>query len=235
MSPCQQPPERAKGTNVATHTARNRRLPPEERRAQIVEAVLKVVATHGVPGATVSKIAAASGVSEGALYVHFASREEMLKAARDAIFEEMARLIDSSAGRTAPERLSHIAQHHSRLMKTQLGGFTAPWIEFIAAGPQGGLRDAVAETQSKAFEKMLKIVREGQADGTIRPDLDARRLTWQFYTILWTENVSSLMGLVEYIDEGHSAYSLELLLREAGADDAAFLSATPAWQGPAVG
>lgn len=223
---------------MATHTARNRRLPPEERRAQIVEAVLKVVATHGVPGATVSKIAASAGVSEGALYVHFASREEMLTAALDAIFEEMSELIDSSAGRTAVERLSHIAQHHSRLMKTQLGGFTAPWIEFIAAGPQVGLRDAVAETQSKAFEKMLQIVRDGQAEGTIRPDLDARRLTWQFYTILWTENVSSLMGLAEYIDDGHSAYSLELLLREARVDGAASRSAsraaTPARQGPAV-
>ena len=200
---------------MSSNKARGRRLPPEERRAQIAEAVLEVVAKYGVPGATVSRIAAAACLSEGALYVHFASRDEMLMAALDAIYLQMSNLIDSSAGKSATERLALIAQNHSELMKTKLGAFTSPWIEFIAAGPQVGLREAVAETQTKAFSKVLEIVKEGQAEGAIRADVDARRLTWQWYTIMWAENVSSLMGLSEYIDEGHSAYSLDLLLREA--------------------
>lgn len=219
---------------MARRDVRNRRLPPEERRAQIVEAVLQVVASQGVPGATVSRIAAAAGLSEGALYVHFSSRDEMLIAALDSIFQDMSELIDSSAGRNAVERLTHIAENHSQLMKTQLGGFATPWIEFIAAGPQVGLRDAVAQTQSKAFEKMLRIVRQGQAEGTIRRDLDPRRLTWQFYTILWAENVSSLMGLVEYIDHGHSAYSLDLLLREAVAEGEPVADPSPPTDGEAA-
>jgi len=204
--------------DVAPKPARPRRLPPGERRAQIVEAVLDVVAKHGVPGATVSKIAAEAGVSEGALYVHFGSRDDMLRAALDRIFGEMAELIGSSVGSSAVERLTHIAEHHSRMMQTEPDRFANPWIEFIAAGPQVGIREAVAETQSKAFALMLEIVKEGQAEGTIRGDLDARRLTWQYYTILWAENVSSLMGLSEYIDDGHSAYSLDLLLHDAAVE-----------------
>jgi AcrR family transcriptional regulator len=196
---------------------RIRRLPPDERRAQIVRAVLDVVAKHGVPSATVSKIAAAAGLSEGALYVHFSSRDDMLRAALDQIFTQMSELMESSAGRPAVERLTHIARRHSEMMKTEPNSFVNPWIEFVAAGPQVGIRDAVAETQTKAFGMMLQIIKDGQTEGTIRKDLDARRLTWQYYTILWAENVSSLMGLNEYIDDGHSAYSLELLLREATA------------------
>ena len=192
-----------------------RRLRPEIRRAQIVEAVLEVVAEHGVPGATVARIAAAANVSEGTLYVYFENRDQMLMAALDAIFAGMAELIDSSAGQTAADRLAVIAQNHSELMKTEWGGFAIPWVEFIAAGPQVGLRDAVARTQTRAFEKVLRIVEEGQAEGTIRSDLDARRITWQWYTIMWAENVSSLMGLTEFIDAGHSGYSLDLLLRDA--------------------
>ena len=65
---------------------RRRRLPPDERRRQIVRAVNQVVAEHGVGAATVARIAATAGVSEGALYVYFASREEMLKAALDDLF-----------------------------------------------------------------------------------------------------------------------------------------------------
>ena len=113
----------------------HRRLPPEERRAQIIEAVLKVVAEHGVPGATVARIAAAADVSEGTLYVYFGSRDEILMAALDSIFMDMAHLIDSSAGVNAAERLTVIAQRHSQLMKTERGGFALPWIEFSAAGP----------------------------------------------------------------------------------------------------
>ena len=200
---------------VSSGTTRPRRLPPDERRAQIVAAVLEVVSKCGVPGATVSRIAAAAGVSEGALYVHFGSRDDMLEAALDSIFGEMATLIESSAGKTAVERLVHIAQNHSRMMKTELDRFANPWMEFVAAGPQVGIREAVAKTQSRAFAMMHEVVMQGQREGSIRKDLDARRITWQFYTILWAENVSSLMGLSEYIDDGHSAYSLDLLLREA--------------------
>jgi TetR/AcrR family fatty acid metabolism transcriptional regulator len=173
-----------------------------------------VVTEFGVPEATVARIAETAGVSQGTLYVYFDSREQILMAALDAIFEQMSDLIESSAGLGALDRIITIARRHSELMKTERGGFAVPWVEFIAAGPQVGLRDAVAQTQTRAFEKMLKIVRQGQEDGTIRSDLDPRRLTWQWYTIMWAENVSTLMGLSEYIDAGHSAYSLDLLVRD---------------------
>jgi hypothetical protein len=108
-----------------------------------------------------------------------------------------------------------IARRHSEKMKNEQDAFTSPWIEFIAAGNHTGLREAIAQTQSRAFGKMLKIIERGQAEGTIRRDLDASRLTWQWYTVMWAENLSSLMGLNEYIDDGHSAYSLDLMLKDA--------------------
>ena len=194
---------------------RRRRLPPDERRKQIVQAVNRVVAEHGVEAATVARIAATAGVSEGALYVYFPSREDMLKAALDDLFAQMADLIDSAPRQSAPDTLRAIAGRHSDVMKTGREIFTAPWIEFIAGGNHAGLREAIAGTQSRAFAKILAIIQEGQAVGTIRPDLDAQRIAWQFYTVLWAENLSSLMGLTEYIDNGHSGYSLDLMLRDA--------------------
>jgi AcrR family transcriptional regulator len=177
--------------------------------------VLEVVSEHGISGTTVARIAAAANVSEGTLYVHFQNREEMLTAALDRIFARMADLIDSSTETDAAARLRDIARRHAELMRTESQRFTSPWIEFIAAGPQIGLREAIAQTQTKAFAKMLKIVEQGQAEGTIRDDIAARRITWQWYTAIWAENLSSLMGLNEYIDEGHSAYSIDLMLRDA--------------------
>jgi AcrR family transcriptional regulator len=147
--------------------------------------------------------------------VYFASREEMLMAALDSLFEQMAALIDSAPRTNAADELRDIARRHSEMMKTEQDVFTSPWVEFIAAGNHTGLREAIAQTQTRAFEKMLAIIERGQAEGTIRRDLDARRLTWQFYTVMWAENLSSLMGLNEYIDDGHSAFSLDLMLKAA--------------------
>ncbi|MCE5253226.1 MAG: TetR/AcrR family transcriptional regulator [Actinomycetia bacterium] len=200
---------------MSARVSRRRRLPPEERSRQIIEAVTQVVAEHGVSGATVARIAAAAKVSEGTLYVYYPSRKEMLRAALDGIFTRMAALIDAAPQMSADEMLRDIARRHSEVMKTERDRFTSPWIEFVVAGPQVGLREAVTETQAKAFAKMLKIIEQGQAEGVIRDDIDAKRLTWQFYTILWAENLSTLMGLTEYIDEGHSNYSLELMLKDA--------------------
>jgi AcrR family transcriptional regulator len=197
------------------HAPRRRRLPAAERRRQIVDAVLDVVAEHGISGTTVARIAETAKVSEGTLYVYYSSREEMLTAALDRIFARMADIIDSSTAPDAIGRLRDIARRHSEVMKTEREQFTSPWIEFIAAGAQVGLREAIAATQTRAFAKMLQIVEQGQADGTIRRDIDARRFTWQWYTAIWAENLSSLMGLNEYIDDGHSAYSVDLMLRDA--------------------
>ncbi|MGB9879127.1 MAG: TetR/AcrR family transcriptional regulator, partial [Anaerolineae bacterium] len=54
------------------------------RKKELVEATVSVIAKHGVPGATVSRIAAAAGVSRGALYHYFQNREELLEAALEA-------------------------------------------------------------------------------------------------------------------------------------------------------
>jgi TetR/AcrR family fatty acid metabolism transcriptional regulator len=197
--------------------ARVRRLPPEQRREQIVAAVLDVVAEYGVPEATIARIAKAADVSEGTLYVYFSSRKEMLLAALQSILGEMYELIDGSAGSDALARLRSIEANHSKQMSAERGLLAYPWFEFIAAGPQVGIRDAVADTHRHAYAHLKKIIEDGRAKGAIRPDVDPDRLAWGFYTVLWAENIACMMGMREYLDEGHSAHILNLILSDAAA------------------
>jgi hypothetical protein len=101
------------------------------------------------------------------------------------------------------------------MLRGERGGFTYPWVEFIAAGPQVGLREAVARTQQAAFKVLSEIVEEGKAQGTIREDIDTDRVAWAWYTFAWAENISCLIGLNEYVEGGHSAYILDLILKDA--------------------
>ena len=60
------------------------------RKNDIIAAVIREVARHGVNGSTIRSIAAAAGVTEGAIYRHFASKEELCNEAYSQIVTEMA-------------------------------------------------------------------------------------------------------------------------------------------------
>ena len=60
------------------------------RRHEIIKAAIREVARHGVSGSTIRRIAAEAGVTEGAIYRHFASKEELCQEAYSQIVAEMA-------------------------------------------------------------------------------------------------------------------------------------------------
>jgi AcrR family transcriptional regulator len=200
---------------------RPRTLPPEERRRQIVDAVLRVVSEHGVPNTTVSRVAQAAGIAEGTLYLHFHNRTEMLMAALDSIFTDMRGLVDLP-GETDPlERLREGGRRHTEIMATERGGFATPWVEFIAAPAEMGLRHAVAETQRAAFRILRDIAELGKAQGTIRIDADPDQVAWEWLMFAWAENIACLMGLTEFFDQRRSQPLFELILSKAAANNEA--------------
>ena len=69
---------------METPRARTRRRPPEERRAQILEAALHCFASKGFHAATMDDVVRASGLSKGSLYWHFKSKEDVFLALFDA-------------------------------------------------------------------------------------------------------------------------------------------------------
>jgi AcrR family transcriptional regulator len=61
-------------------------LPPDERRAAIVRAVLPLMVDHGV-GITTRELARAAGVSEGTLFNVFTDKDELIGAVVDAVLD----------------------------------------------------------------------------------------------------------------------------------------------------
>jgi AcrR family transcriptional regulator len=199
---------------------------------------MALVARHGIQGATTSRIAAAVGVSEAALYRHFSSRSEILLATLDLVYERIYRVIEAGAARgdtaqadtaqadgggtdsggsnaaqpDALERLRRIARSHSRIITSETEGFVYPLFEFVAAPPEIGLRDALAERQQKAIEAIAAIVDEGKQQGIIKPDVDSMQVAWELVGLYWTQDVSYLMGLTEHLDAGRGERMLNRIL-----------------------
>jgi AcrR family transcriptional regulator len=104
------------------------------RRPQIVAATEKLIRTRGLANATTKAIAAAAGCSEGALYVHFKSRSQLLLAVLEESLPDMLvplRALNDAIGKATPkENLYHallaIFAFHQRVTPTVCALFAEP-------------------------------------------------------------------------------------------------------------
>jgi AcrR family transcriptional regulator len=197
------------------------RLPTDERKSQIVEVALQLVAKYGVQGTTLHRIAAEVGVTHPALYSHFANRREILLTALDVLFDRILEVHRVSTHENALERLRAISIRHTELVASAPAGFVFPLFEFLAASPEEGLRDELAVRQRELTRDLADIVGEGQKQGTIRPDIDPEQTAWLITSRHWTEDVALLMGVTEDWDRTRSTQLLDLIIESIEMPDGA--------------
>jgi AcrR family transcriptional regulator len=184
-----------------------------ERKQQIVEVTMDLVAKNGVQAATTSRIAAAAGISEATLYRHFASRRDMLLAAMDLVYERVFKVIHSAENGDAFERLRGIGRYHSGIIGDDREGFVYPLFEFIAAAPEAGLREPLGERQRMAIESLAAIIDDGKSQRLVCPEVDSAQVAWELVAVYWAQDVSYLMGMNEYADGARGQQMLERILR----------------------
>ncbi len=65
---------------------RARRMAPDERRSQILDAAVKLIVANGHSSCTLEQVASAAGISKPLIYKYFARREDLLRAILDREF-----------------------------------------------------------------------------------------------------------------------------------------------------
>src|SRR5271165_3081556 len=68
----------------------------QQTRARLIEAAMSVMAEKGADGATIADITEAADVGFGSFYNHFASKEDILEAATNALFDVIGAKIDQA-------------------------------------------------------------------------------------------------------------------------------------------
>jgi AcrR family transcriptional regulator len=192
----------------------------EERRSEIAEAALKIVGEYGVAGATMAHIAEEVGISGPALYKHFTGRTEILEAAMDLLLVRVVSWLDSSKNPDALERLRELGAQHASTVAADYEGVVAPLFEFAAAGPRSHLSGQLAQRQRAALRRFVAIIEEGQAQGSIRPDIDVQVTAWSLMGLTWIENLAALEGMDEFVGDGVSGRILDKILTEIAAGGA---------------
>ena len=151
---------------------------PDKRRI-ILDAAVRVFARKGYHTCRVGDIAEEAGIAHGLLYHYFDSKEEVL----ETVFREnWSQLLEAfariEASQEPPlEQLGAIAKVLLRAWRDQ-PDLVRVMVREVARSPQ--LQGQVDEIRA-GFLVIQRVIERGQADGSFRPDLDARLASWIFY------------------------------------------------------
>jgi len=151
------------------------RQPTEERRRQIADAALKVIAERGLGRFTTQAIAAEIGVTDATLFRHFASKEDIVLAALDRVEE---RLFEGFPPEDADPlvRLERFFRFRASLVGANPVIARLAFSEELphAAGPQGAQQ--VESWKQRSLDFIVSCVDEAAAQGRIPRGLPVREV-----------------------------------------------------------
>jgi TetR/AcrR family fatty acid metabolism transcriptional regulator len=147
----------------------------------ILEAAIEVFAEKGFHHARISDIARRAGVADGTIYLYFRNKDDVLL----TIFEEkmgvlIAGLNDVLAPLTDPlDKVRAFARYHFRQVHDHRALTEVLQIELRLSNKF--LKEYRPEKLWEYLGIFAGIVRDGQQQGVIRPELDPFVLMWGFF------------------------------------------------------
>ncbi len=156
----------------ATEVPTRRRLPPEERRAQLLETALEVFARRGFGRAGHAEIAEAAGVAVSTVFLYFKTREALV----DAVLSEVGRFyIDLALTIHHQEKpCREILMDHRRAFHDSLE--THAHHARLALDWSTAVREELWPRYIKFIDRLvanhMRTIRRGQADAEVAADVD---------------------------------------------------------------
>jgi AcrR family transcriptional regulator len=168
--------------------ARRTRLTAEKRRESILTAATEVFTAAGYQAGKVSDVAARVGVTEPVIFQNFGSKAALYAAVLDRVASQIRAELHAVAGQhdSALDLLAHVlsppfANRHPHGLGAQPGVLFADAATLAADPALGEPARQVARTLAGHLTDLL---RQGQADGTIRADADPEAAAWLLLSVL---------------------------------------------------
>lgn len=165
---------------MVTHTKPEESARPMQERAlrsrtRLLDAAAAAFAANGYEGTSINDVTRASGLTKGAFYFHFGSKEELALATFRYKQEQLVALVVAQAGEQ-PDALQELAtalRVRVRALREDpsFGCVLRLGAELGATADAGS---AFASFHELTIGYFSDIVRRGQSEGVIRADIDAR-------------------------------------------------------------
>ncbi|HEV2171701.1 MAG TPA: helix-turn-helix domain-containing protein [Candidatus Binatus sp.] len=176
--------------NASARPRVNRAATPARARGTLdqvlIDAAMELFASYGYRGTSLSRIARAAGVTKGALYWHFADKEEFFLAVVERVLNDWNRSVG------VPKSSNDVEYRAEFLEMFEKNGELNekfPWVtrllliitlESHKIGPR--VLRAMRKAQGRQREFLRRVVERGKAIGVFDPSLDADWAAIQIWT-----------------------------------------------------
>ena len=166
-----------------------RHLPAEERRAITVETVVELAAEQNPSEITTAAIATRMGLTQGALFRHFPSKDAIWRAVMDWVAERLMARVDRAASSAASPRgaleaifMAHVAfiAEHPGVPRMMFGELQRPG--------DSATRRMVQALLERYRDRLRALIEQGRAIGELDPEVDPDQAALLF--------VGTIQGLV---------------------------------------
>ena len=159
----------------------------EETRARIIESAVKLFSNRGYNAASVDDICTEAGISKGAFYHHFESKQALFLGLLDGWLETIDNAIEASKDKTAPETFMQMTEAFPYLFETAGEGLPM-FLEFwLQASRDKRVWEASIAPYRRYHKYFTSLIKKGVEEGSfveVSPELASRMI------------VSTAMGLL---------------------------------------
>ncbi|WP_207478399.1 TetR/AcrR family transcriptional regulator [Arenibaculum pallidiluteum] len=155
---------------------RPRGRPREFDREALLDQAILLFRDRGYQATSIADLAAATGVSAGSLYKAFADKPALFAAAYERYVERRidrltTELSTAQNGRERIERALHSYLEDASSSEGRLGCMVVGSLVQLSTLDERLVPQVVASS-AKLVELLRRLIAEGQADGSVAPDLD---------------------------------------------------------------
>lgn len=159
----------------------------EETRTKIMESAIKLFSNSGFNKASVDDICAEAGISKGAFYHHFKSKQELFLALLDGWLQTIDNAIEASKELTVPETFMRMTEAFPYIFETAGDGLPM-FLEFwLQASRDKKIWEASIAPYRRYHKHFTSLIKKGVEEGSfieVDPELTSRLI------------VSTAMGLL---------------------------------------
>jgi AcrR family transcriptional regulator len=166
--------------SVAARTVTPSKRSQAERRdaseRQLIEATMEVVATRGVDAATFDAIGLAAGCSRGLASQRFGSKRGLIDAVIGYLHRRRETILEVEHVNEMPaiDAIAHFSDRFLRELSGDYGGRAYLMLLAASVADASSVREAFAASNDRVRAWLESAIRRGQADKTIRSELDPR-------------------------------------------------------------
>lgn len=155
--------------------------PATDTRTRILKAGAAIFAKFGYHNTSLDKVAADAGLTKGAVYWHFASKQDLFLAILDDHLNEQLRLLPLQLDRMlqSPEPESALAEWLAAqfCLPSEDDGRPMLFLEFVTTSREPEVRERLQKVHGKLVDGATACIHEIQRRGWVRQDLDPQAVS----------------------------------------------------------